>query len=219
MNSQRESLLSFLLSHILAFRKPVAQTKFLQLLSEVHSATKLKMLLPLLESTFSHDASINKDENTAVSTSNALLDDHIAELDSLLIKCVTPDTCSLFGPKNSIYLRIFVTFLKSKSARSDALTNGQNEGMRTHSICKLALTQVTERFFNGLSVAKQSEIFFELVELATNGTQDIVKIVKEVLRNVRINAALVLQELSIIQEALAQENEQVAKKARKDKYV
>ncbi|RUS33557.1 hypothetical protein BC938DRAFT_471117 [Jimgerdemannia flammicorona] len=202
--SQKESLLSFLLSHILAFEKRIARITLLHMLSGVHSPTKLKMLLPLLESTLSRGITTRK-----------VVDNRVVELVGLLIKCFTPNTCSLLELKNSKYLRAFVGLLRNETVQQGLQTNEDDENQSSRSICRMTLAQVTERLFGGLSVAKQSEIFAELVELATNGTQDVVKIVKDVFRNVSINAALVIYELSILQEALAQEIEQVAKKSRK----
>ncbi|ORY00070.1 hypothetical protein K493DRAFT_312976 [Basidiobolus meristosporus CBS 931.73] len=82
--SMKESILAFLLSHVISFRKPVAQIKLLRILSQVNSPNK----------------SVVAAEDTIKS------DDHILQLMQLCIRCFTPATASLLDSKSSKYLKI-----------------------------------------------------------------------------------------------------------------
>ncbi|KAL1918828.1 uncharacterized protein VTP21DRAFT_2850 [Calcarisporiella thermophila] len=169
--SKKETLLSFIGSHVLAFHKPVAQLRLVQLTACVRSPMKLTILLPLMQKSRRE-----------------------TELMIALVKCFTPATASLLDGKNTAYMKVFLGLLRGSGE------GGENE----NAVRRAALAQITPALFEALSPAKQAELFAELVELATNAEQEIVKAVKGVLKQLPIHAQLVAGELATVQEALVE---------------
>ncbi|KAF9277204.1 HEAT repeat-containing protein 1 [Mortierella alpina] len=199
----KDSIVSFLLSHVLAFERVSSRITLLQLLDQITSPTKLKMLLPLIESLVQlRFVGQNADElNT--------------ELARCLVRCFSPETSSLLEGKSGKYRNAFLQLLKLDSSSA---TNTDMEESST-SFRRLALGQLYAHFFGGLSVSLQREIFVVLIDLATNAPQETVRVVKQVLRDVPISSDLVIFEMATIQATLMKEalvdEENHAKRQRK----
>ncbi|KAG9319233.1 hypothetical protein KVV02_008218 [Mortierella alpina] len=201
--SSKDSIVSFLLSHVLAFERVSCRIALLQLLDQITSPTKLKMLLPLIESLVQlRFVGQNADElNT--------------ELARCLVRCFSPETSSLLEGKSGKYRYAFLQLLKLDSS---AATNTDMEESST-SFRRLALGQLNAHFFGGLSVSLQRDIFVVLIDLATNAPQETVRVVKQVLRDAPISSDLVIFEMATIQATLMKETlvdeENHAKRQRK----
>ncbi|KAF8975950.1 HEAT repeat-containing protein 1 [Entomortierella lignicola] len=188
--STKDSVLSFILSHVLAFTRTSSRVEILQLLDGINSPIKLKMLLPLIESLV---------HSTFVGQSS--VDDINTDLARLLVRCFSPETSSLLEGKSAKYRSAFLQLLKLDNTAS---TNTDTEESSS-SFRRLALNQINSKFFSGFSVSLQRDIFVILVDLATNAPQETVRIVKQVLRDVPISSDLIIYELATIQSNLMQE--------------
>ncbi|KAF9915291.1 HEAT repeat-containing protein 1 [Lobosporangium transversale] len=205
-SSLKNSVLSFLLSHVLAFTRTSSRVELLHLLDPVRSSNKLKMLLPLIESlvhsTFvgQNKTSSPSSDNTS-SNSNDSADDIDTELARCLIRCFSSETSSLLEGKSAKYRNVFLQLLKLDNT---AATNTDTEESSS-SIRRLTLNQLNSEFFAGFNLALQRDIFVVLIDLATNAPQDTVRIVKQVLREIPIHSELIIYELALIQTTLMQE--------------
>ncbi|KAF9401164.1 HEAT repeat-containing protein 1 [Mortierella sp. AD011] len=188
--SAKDSVISFILSHVLALTRTSSRVDLLQLLDNVNSPTKLKMLLPLVES-FVH--------STFVRQSSA--DDINTDFARLLVRCFSPETSSLLEGKSGKYRNAFLQLLKLDNT---AATNTDTEESSS-SFRRLALGQINGRFFSGFNVSLQRDIFVVLIDLTTNAPQETVRIVKQVLRDIPVSSDLVIYELATIQSSLMQE--------------
>ncbi|KAF9103403.1 HEAT repeat-containing protein 1 [Mortierella sp. AM989] len=188
--SAKDSVISFILSHILAFTRASSRVELLQLLDSVNSPTKLKMLLPVIESLV-HSTFVGQSSSDDVNTDFA----------HLLVRCFSPETSSLLESKSGKYRNAFLQLLKLDNT---AATNTDTEEPSS-SFRRLALSQISSQFFSGFSVSLQRDIFVILVDLATNAPQETVRIVKQVLRDIPISSDLVIYELATIQSNLMQE--------------
>ncbi|KAG0355784.1 HEAT repeat-containing protein 1 [Gamsiella multidivaricata] len=187
--STKDSIVSFILSHVLAFERTSSRVELLQLLDGVTSLTKLKMLLPLIDSLV---------QSTFVGQN---VDDVNTELARYLVRCFSPETSSLLEGKSGKYRNAFLQLLKlDNTAGINTDTEESSSSFR-----RLALSQVNSRFFDGLSTSLQRDIFVVLIDLATNAPQETVRVVKQVLRDVSISSDLVIYELATIQSSLVQE--------------
>ncbi|KAF9427830.1 HEAT repeat-containing protein 1, partial [Podila epigama] len=185
----KDSLLSYLLSHVLAIQRTSTRVELLQQLDEIHTPTKLKMLLPLIDSLV---------QTTFVGQP---VDDIHTDLARYLIRCFSPETSSLLEGKSGKYKNAFLQLLKIDSA---ALANTDTEESSS-SFRRLALGQINSKLFGGLSPGLQSDIFVVLMDLATNAPQETVRVVKQVLRDLPLNSILVISELATIQMNLVQD--------------
>ncbi|KAG0325600.1 HEAT repeat-containing protein 1 [Dissophora globulifera] len=199
----KDAVVSFLLSHSLAITRTSSRVHLLELLDGINSPTKLKMLLPLIESLV---------QSTFVGQ-NAV--DVNTELARYLVRCFSPETSSLLEGKTAKYRSALLQLLKLDNTAS---TNTDTEESSS-SFRRLALGQINSQFFSGLSIALQRDIFVILIDLATNAPQETVRVVKQVLREIPINSDLVIYELAAIQSSLIQEaivdEENNAKRQRK----
>ncbi|KAG0237384.1 HEAT repeat-containing protein 1 [Mortierella sp. GBA43] len=187
--ASKDSIISFILSHVLAFERISARVELLQLLDAIASPTKLKMLLPLIESLV---------QSTFVRQTTE--DDNV-DFTRLLVRCFTPETSSLLEGKGAKYRNAFLQLLKlDNSAAANTDMEESNSSFR-----RLALAQISNQFFTGLSVSLQRDIFVILVDLATNAPQETVRVVKQVLRDVPVSSGLVIHELASIQSNLMQD--------------
>ncbi|KAF8933369.1 HEAT repeat-containing protein 1 [Dissophora ornata] len=201
--SAKGSIVSFLLSHVLAFTRTSSRVHFLELLDSITSPTKLKMLLPLIESLV---------QSTFVRQNADELNTDFARC---LVRCFSPETSSLLEGKSAKYRNAFLQLLKLDNT---AATNTDTEESSS-SFRRLALAQIDSQFFSGLNASLQRDIFVILIDLATNAPQETVRVVKQVLRDVPVNSELVIYELATIQSSLMQEaivdEENNAKRQRK----
>ncbi|KAG0209950.1 HEAT repeat-containing protein 1 [Mortierella sp. GBA30] len=201
--SAKDSIVSFLLSHVLAFERMSSRIELLQLLDQITSPTKLKMLLPLVESLV---------QSTFVGQNT---DETNTELARCLVRCFSPETASLLEGKSGKYRNAFLQLLKLDNT---AATNTDLEESSS-SFRRLALGQLSSQFFGSLNSSLQRDIFVVLVDLATNAPQETVRVVKQVLRDVPISSDLVIVEMTSIQSILMKEamvdEENNAKRQRK----
>ncbi|KAF8980018.1 HEAT repeat-containing protein 1, partial [Haplosporangium bisporale] len=186
--SAKDSLVSFLLSHTLAIQRPSTRVELLQLLDDIHTPTKLKMLLPLIDSLV-HTTFVGQ-----------TMDDINTDLARYLVHCFSPETSALLEGKSGKYRNAFLQLLKLDSSAS---TNTDTEESSS-SFRRLALGQLNVKFFGGLSASLQSDIFVVLIDLATNAPQETVRVVKQVLRDIPLSSILVISELATIQMSLVQ---------------
>ncbi|KAF9190434.1 HEAT repeat-containing protein 1 [Haplosporangium sp. Z 767] len=203
VNTAKDSVVSFLLSHVLAFERTTSRIALLQLLDGVTSSTKLKMLLPLIEALV-HTTFVGQQSVDEINT----------ELARSLIRCFSAETSSLLESKSGKYKNAFLQLLKLDTT---AATNTDREESSS-SFRRLTLNQINSKFFGGLSVGLQRDIFVVLIDLATNAPQETVRVVKQVLRDVPISSDLVIFVLAAIQSTLMQESmvdEDNAKRQRK----
>ena len=185
----KESIVSFMLSHVLAFERTSARVELLQLLDNITSPTKLKMLLPLIESLVQSSFVGQNAEEVNV------------DFARLLVHCFSPQTSSLLEGKTTKYRNAFLQLLKlDNTAASNTDLEESSSSFR-----RLALTRISGQFFAGLSILLRRDIFVVLIDLATNAPQETVRVVKRVLREIPINSDLVIHELASIQSCLMQE--------------
>ncbi|KAG0048658.1 HEAT repeat-containing protein 1 [Gryganskiella cystojenkinii] len=189
VTSNKDAVISFLLSHVLGISRVSSRVTLLQLLDGVTTPTKLKMLLPLID---------NLVQTSFVGQSS----EESTELARGLVRCFSPETSSLLESKSGKYKNAFLQLLKIDSS---AATNTDREESSS-SYRRLALGQVNSEFFGGLSVALQRDIFVVLIDLATNAPQDTVRVVKQVLRDIPVSGDLVIYELATIQSNLMAES-------------
>ncbi|KAG0335779.1 HEAT repeat-containing protein 1 [Podila humilis] len=185
----KDSLVSFILSHALAIQRRNTRVELLELLDEIHTPIKLKMLLPVIEGLV---------QTTFVGQH---LDDVNNDLARYLVRCFSPETSSLLEGKSGKYRNAFLQLLKLDTASA---TNTDTEES-TSSFRRLALAQINEAFFAGLSAGLQSEIFAVLIDLATDAPQETVRVVKQVLRDIPLHSTLVISQLANIQVSLVKE--------------
>ncbi|KAK9703316.1 snoRNA-binding rRNA-processing protein utp10 [Basidiobolus ranarum] len=190
----KESILAFLLSHVISFRKPIAQIKLLRVLAQVNSSNKVKMLIPLMERLLQEIVAVGEDIKH---------DDHILQLMQLCIRCFTPATASLLDSKSSKYLKMFVSLLNTSTGDEDVI-----------SVQEMALAQITPELFGNLSATKRYEIFSHLISLASEASTTVVKHVKEVLKSISFDASLVSQEFAHLHQELIQEKDNQPKRVR-----
>ncbi|KAI1320098.1 HEAT repeat-containing protein 1 [Mortierella claussenii] len=193
VGSTKDSVVSFLLSHVLAFTRTSSRVELLQLLDQINSPNKLKMLLPLIESLV---------HSTFVGQHKATDDENNTELTRYLVRCFSPETISLLESKSAKYRNAFLQLLKLDNTAS---TNTDTEESSS-SFRRLALNQLKSNFFAGFSVSLQRDVFVVLIDLATNAPQETVRVVKHVLRDIPISSDLVIYELATIQSSLMQES-------------
>ncbi|KAF9385202.1 HEAT repeat-containing protein 1 [Podila verticillata] len=186
--SAKDSLVSFLLSHALAIQRPSTRVELLQLLDDIHTPTKLKMLLPLIDGLV-HTTFVGQ-----------TMDDINTDLARYLVHCFSPETSTLLEGKSGKYRNAFLQLLKLDSSAS---TNTDTEESSS-SFRRLALGQLNDKFFRGLSAGLQSDIFVVLIDLATNAPQETVRVVKQVLHDIPLSSILVISELATIQMSLVQ---------------
>ncbi|KAF9583012.1 HEAT repeat-containing protein 1, partial [Lunasporangiospora selenospora] len=184
----KDSLLSYLLSHVLANQRTNCRVELLRLLENVESNIKLKMLLPLIESVVQ-----------VAFTSNSI-DSANMELSHYLVKCFSSGSSSLLESKSGKYRNVFLQLLKlNESSVSDSNQEGTGSHLR-----HLALQRLNARFFAGLSVALRREIFVVLIDLVTKTSQETVRLVKQVLKEIEVSSDLIIFEMAGIQSSLVQ---------------
>ncbi|KAF9921975.1 HEAT repeat-containing protein 1 [Linnemannia zychae] len=182
----KEAYLTFFLSHVLGYDRISNRVEFLHLVENVHSSTKLKVLLPLIE-TLVH------------STFAGQLDQEVhTDLARYLVGCFSKETTPLMEGKSNRFKTVFLQLLKLDSA---AATNTDTEESSS-SFRRLALAQINSTFFAGFSAALKRDVFKVLIDLATNAPQETVRVVKQVLREIPIASDLVIYELALIQSSL-----------------
>ncbi|KAG0073217.1 HEAT repeat-containing protein 1 [Linnemannia elongata] len=200
----KDAYLAFFLSHVLGFDRISNRVELLHLVENVHSPTKLRVLLPLIES-------------LVHSTFAGQLDQEVhTDLARYLVRCFSTETTSLMEGKSNRFRTAFLQLLKLDST---ATTNTDTEESSS-SFRRLALAQINSAFFAGFSATLKREVFKVLIDLATNAPQETVRVVKQVLREIPIASDLVIYELalvqsSIVKEAQAEEEGGASKRQRK----
>ncbi|KAF9097064.1 HEAT repeat-containing protein 1 [Mortierella sp. AD031] len=187
--STKDAYLSFILSHVLGFDRTGNRVELMQLVEKVNSPTKLRVLLPLIQ-TLVHSSFAGQ------------LDQEVhTDLARHLVRCFSTETTSLMEGKSNGYRTAFLQLLKLDST---AATNTDTEESSS-SFRRLALAQINSAFFAGFSASLKRDVFRVLIDLATNAPQETVRVVKQVLREIPINSELVIFELAIIQSSLVKE--------------
>ncbi|KAG9305887.1 hypothetical protein G9A89_016539 [Geosiphon pyriformis] len=185
-----ESIISFLLSHIIALQKTTAQIKLVELLSRVDSSKKLQALYPLMETSLS----LLSQQNEFVLKHE--VDKNNIRLLKLLIKSVTAESVDLLN-NDKKYSDLFVGLLRSNIFPTE---NDINE--TTPSISLAALSQIKENLFVKLNSERQQEILGVLFDLVTSAAHEVVKASQETLKRIFVSSSLIVPELNRIEEEL-----------------
>ncbi|KAF9149616.1 HEAT repeat-containing protein 1 [Linnemannia schmuckeri] len=185
----KDAYLAFILSHVLGFDRTSSRVELLHLVENVHSPTKLRVLLPLIE-------------NLVHSTFARQLDQEVhTDLARYLVRCFSTETTPLMEGKSNRFRTAFLQLLKLDNT---AATNTDTEESSS-SFRRLALAQINSTFFAGFSATLKRDVFKVLIDLATNAPQETVRVVKRVLREIPIASDLIIYELALIQSSIVKE--------------
>ena len=191
----KNSLLEFLLTNILVVNSVYPKVKLLQLLKNVDSSNKIKILYPLLDSTLEQlKKHVGEVKGREVENKLSLI--------KLLVNCFTIETLEK-QKYLKLYLNLFNTDISS-----------ENNAFEGDVIPLIALNHLTPEFYSALTPSKQQTLFSQLVFLIVNGEHNIILKTKEVVKTISIQAEHIITELTSANSR--SETEQRAKKNKKE---
>jgi len=191
----KNSILEFLLTNILVVNFVYPKVKLLQLLKNIDSSNKIKILNPLLEST------LKELKNYTGEIKNREIDNKLT-LVKLLVNCFTIDSL-----EKQKYLKLFLNLFNY-----DIST--ENNSFESDVIPLIALNILTPEFYASLSPVKQQTLFSQLIYLIVNGEHNLILKTKEVVKTITIQAEHVITELTSANSR--SEAEPRAKKSKKE---
>ncbi|ORX59122.1 ARM repeat-containing protein [Piromyces finnis] len=191
----KNSLLEFLLTNILVVNSVYAKVKLLQLLKNIDSSNKIKILNPLLEST------LVELKNYTGEIKNREIDNKLT-LVKLLVNCFTIESL-----EKSKYLKLYLNLFNYD-------ISSENNAFESDVIPLIALNMLTPEFYASLSALKQQTLFSQMIYLIVNGEHNLILKTKEVIKTITIQAEHIITELTSANSR--NETEPRAKKSKKE---
>jgi len=192
----KNSVLEFLLTNVLVVNSVYAKVKLLQLLKNINSSNKIKILYPLLESTLA-DLKAYTGDIKSREVDNKLT------LVKLLVNCFTIETL-----EKQKYLKAYLNLFNCDIS-SEANT------FESDTIPLIALNMLTPEFYASLSPSKQQTLFSQMISLIVNGEHHLILKTKEVIKNISIQAEHVIAELTSAN-SKSETEQRAAKKSKKE---
>ncbi|ORX81097.1 ARM repeat-containing protein [Anaeromyces robustus] len=193
----KNSLLEFLLTNILVVNSVYAKVKLLQLLKNIDSSNKIKILYPLLESTLKELKNYSGEIKTR-EIENKLT------LVKLLVNCFTIETL-----EKQKYLKLFINLFSYD-------ISSEKNAFESDVIPLIALNILTPEFYDALTTSKQQILFSQMIYLIVNGEHNLILKTKEVIKTIKIQAEHVINELTSANSMETEQQQQRAKKSKKD---
>eukprot|EP00833_Pecoramyces_ruminatium_P000810 jgi/Orpsp1_1/1174842/evm.model.c7180000051637.1 len=191
----KNSLLEFLLTNILVVNSVYTKVKLLQLLKNIDSSNKIKILYPLLESTLDQlKKHVGEIKGRDIENKLTLV--------KLLVNCFTIETL-----EKQKYLKLFINLFNYDISTEE-------NAFESDAIPLIALNVLTPEFYAALTPVKQQTVFSQLIYLIVNGEHNLILKTKEVLKTISIQADHIIAELTSANSR--SENEQRAKKSKKE---
>ncbi|CDS10813.1 hypothetical protein LRAMOSA11299 [Lichtheimia ramosa] len=197
VTARSKHILDLILHHIKVVSSNNIRIPLLQLLDKVETSRKLENLSLILSSTLNSP-------RTKQST-------HLVEL---LVRCFVPSNAAHFGAKADKTLDIFLRLLSN----SDTLEGEDEDGWQA-STRRFALKQITPEFFAKAKMVPQRSLFNSLIDIATNGEQNDVRVTKKILADIDIPVKLIEERLVAFSRSLSDSGAEMdsVKRARKTK--
>lgn len=197
VTARSKHILDLILHHIKVVSSNNIRIPLLQLLDKVETSRKLENLSLILSSTLNSP-------RTKQST-------HLVEL---LVRCFVPSNAAHFGAKADKTLDIFLRLLSN----SDTLEGEDEDGWQA-STRRFALKQITPEFFAKAKMIPQRSLFNSLIDIATNGEQNDVRVTKKILADIDIPVKLIEERLVAFSRSLSDSGAEMdsVKRARKTK--